>query len=135
MRKSEGFTLIELMIVIAIISILAAIAAMTYQDYTIRAQVTGGLADIAAGRATFESQLIAEGNPAFTVSDLGLTSRTPRCSKINLTAAPNGNIECLLAGHPAINGAALRLSRSSAGGWTCTTPAAMPAKYKPSSCV
>jgi type IV pilus assembly protein PilA len=50
MKNQKGFTLIELMIVIAIVAILVAIALPAYQDYTIRTKVTEGLAQAAAAK-------------------------------------------------------------------------------------
>ncbi|TVR15585.1 MAG: prepilin-type N-terminal cleavage/methylation domain-containing protein, partial [Planctomycetota bacterium] len=60
MRKTQGFTLIELMIVVAIIAILAAIAIPAFQNYTARTQTAAGLSDIRGGLTAFE-ELISRG--------------------------------------------------------------------------
>ena len=66
MKMQKGFTLIELMIVVAIIGILAAIAIPAYQDYTIRAKVTEGITLAAAAETT-----VAEGFESGDIAGLG----------------------------------------------------------------
>lgn len=72
-KLQQGFTLIELMIVVAIIGILAAIAIPAYQDYTIRAQVSEGMSLAAAAKAAVAEDFLNEGAAPTNRTDAGMT--------------------------------------------------------------
>ena len=83
MRKhfQKGFTLIELMIVVAIIGILAAIAIPAYQDYTIRAQVTEGLNLAGATKAAVAETFANTGAWPVDLTAAGEDNATPPSGK------------------------------------------------------
>lgn len=133
MKKiQKGFTLIELMIVVAIIAILAAIALPAYQNYVARSQVTAGLADIRGGVTAFE-ELVQRGSAtAVSTARIGLQGTTTRC-RILTTPGANGSIACTLVGNPTISGQTVTLTRSSAtGSFACSTTVGD--NFKPSGC-
>ena len=95
----KGFTLIELMIVVAIIGILAAIAIPAYQDYTIRAQVTEGLNLASSLKASVSEYYASNGLWPDTVVQLGMdAANLPKGKYVSQIDVVNGTINITYSG-------------------------------------
>jgi type IV pilus assembly protein PilA len=120
----KGFTLIELMIVVAIIGILAAIAIPAYQDYTVRAQVTEGMNLAGAVETGIADYFASVGSFPTTLSSVGILS-SPSGKYVNSIALTGGAIS-VMYGNQAnsnVNGQTLALTPYTDGNqdviWVC----------------
>lgn len=146
-KVQQGFTLIELMIVVAIIGILAAVALPAYQDYTIRARMAEPLGFIAQMKTSVSECILSTGSVGACDSTLeagvGSTSIVAGSSYISVVTVTGAGGNALITLTPAwaIMGGAtagniIFTSNDTAGGvsWDCTLSSTAINKYMPAEC-
>ena len=142
MKKQQGFTLIELMIVVAIIGILAAIAIPAYQDYTIRAQVSEGLNLSGGAKAAVTEYFQDRGSMPTDNAEAGLAAETDIQGKyVDQVLVTDGVIAVQYgnSAHQVITGAHLELTpntlRPGSVMWDCATAGTeIENKHLPAAC-
>lgn len=138
-RTATGFTLIELMIVVAIIGILASVALPAYRDYTVRAKVSELILAAGSGKiAVTEYAASNSGMPAPAVMDMAASSAYVASVAYTQTAPEVGVITVTgSAKEPAITGQTITLTgtldpQRNQVAWVCGGTVDM--KYRPGSC-
>jgi type IV pilus assembly protein PilA len=140
-RVQQGFTLIELMIVVAIIGILAAVAIPAYTDYTARAKVTEGIGAAAAAKTSVSEYYTSQGimPPDATTAGINTGALGNYVSGVAYTknSDTEGQLDITLTGiNTDVDGKSFQMIGTGSGqgvSWACH-PGTVPAKFLPANC-
>jgi type IV pilus assembly protein PilA len=137
-QLQKGFTLIELMIVVAIIGILAAVALPAYQDYTVRAKVSEVILAASAAKVSVSEAAQSLGSMPATASITleSMQSKYVASTSYTSSASTTGVITAMAQGEPKITGSTIEmtgtLQTNGQVTWTCA--GTILEKYRPASC-